>query len=329
MDKKRPLKIRITSAMASPETAHFLTILPLFKMIDDTLDKIPAEQWSEKFGEVRLGDAASPFLDNVLESEGVKARLQKYNEAYGQIPADLMEVCNLLCLQLKEIGDLTRDVRTEDTVATRRALAKGHERLSILALTCGSFPASELAPIIRNTRKEQGDTLAPIYEALTAQREVQIDKKHRYSVRAFGAMQQAVDDANDFVADLRTEVEHERITPNRFMADIRESGATPKEFFTRLLRTNSEDIRKNRPIPGKALGDMQHTIKDELLKHAGIINDLRVGFAARGFYTDASEFPTKSVDHTKDQKQSGKLTGDAGWAGRARALKNTEKALGA
>jgi hypothetical protein len=306
---------------AGPDAAHFLFILPAFKAIDDALDKIPAEEW-QKFGEAKLGGLPSPFLQHILDTNPTaKAKLEEVQGLFKEKAADMWEVCNVLCKQLQVVSENTQIVKENDSVRTRKHLADAHERLSILATACGGIPAAELAPVIRSARTKEYSSFSAIYDKVTKLRDLHIDKKHTYSARDFGSMQQAVDDAIDFVSDLRTEVELGRISPNRHILALKEHTIDPKDYLNDLKKNYPDYfIGKDKKLPGEALGFMQQIIKDDLQRHAAIINDLKGPMALRGFRTDASAFATWQVDHTDDERQSGKLTGDMGFGERVKAL---------
>lgn len=299
----------------SEEAARFMYLLPAVKLVDDALDKESAEKWW-RFGDARIGDVPCQFLENVLHfNPKAKKKFDDLQRVYKESSADVWQVCNLLCVALHRIAELTGAVRHDDTVENRQALAEAHERLSVLAVLCTAKPSGELAQTIRRISKGNNDPLDAIYEALTKDATITVGK-HTFPVREFGAAQQIIDDANDFISDLRTEVEHGRITPNRFVARLKREDIDPKLYLDGLKAVHARYFKAKKNIPGEGLGIMHRIIKEELGKYPDFVAAFRKPMAVRGFDATASFFPTFNVDHTQNMRQSGRLTGDLTWGQR-------------
>ncbi len=126
-------------------------------------------------------------------------------------------------------------------------------------------------------------------------------------------MQQAVDDANDFIVDLRSEVELGRITPNRHVLHMKKQGMNPKTELNKLKRQNPKTFEQGELLSDSALDAFADDIRADLRKHLPEIKKYASLMALRGIAYRANVFPTTGVDHDLMATKV-KLQGDMGWA---------------
>ncbi|MCE2927756.1 MAG: hypothetical protein LW823_08975 [Rickettsiales bacterium] len=321
-DRKLPLGIRIKTIAMGEDAQRFLTLLPVIKKIDDALDKVSADEWPEK--KAFLADEPSDFLTSILRSE-VREEILEKAEFYQVPEADIWQNCNLLALQLAEIRDLSVKVRQQEKgnpfdTREREKLVEAHERLSVLAT---HFAVANFKDVAQKLRQSKLDPTMPDYVTKLAasvidDREVLVSKipPLKSKLSDFAKMQQAIDDANDFVVDLRSEVELGRISPNRHILALKEMEINPADCLRKLKEKNPKAFQNGEPISDKNLGEtVTAMIRADLTKHKTEIKKYAVPMAARGFSYRGNFFPTKGDDHDPSATNV-KLQGDMGWMNR-------------
>jgi len=209
---------KVTSITMGEDVARFMAMLPIIKTIDDRIDKTPAEQWSS--AKAKLGDQPSQFLNEML-TDGDKEKIKDFISRYKLNESDVWQGCNLIGLQLSRIKNLSDEVRANEAenpinLDARRELVDEHEKLSIIAMMFAAINPSEVASVVRKSSEKNGETaLKETQDALINGRDIKIGLQ-KFDGSKFGAMMQAVDDANDLLVDLQSEADG-RISPNRFI----------------------------------------------------------------------------------------------------------------
>ena len=129
---------------------------------------------------------------------------------------------------------------------------------------------------------------------------------------------QIIDDANDFVGDLVSEVDQKRINPNRFILKLLEQGKSPQEFLNDLRKTHPEKFTRGQRLRGDNIGEFRKVILDELRKYNKVVGIVATNCAIQGIAIDANSFPTGNDDHTREGDTQ-HFTGSTSWAERVLA----------
>jgi hypothetical protein len=304
------------SLTAGNDKTRFKAFSLILKAIDDRLDKLPHDQWPT--ASAHLGDQPCEFLTQLL-TDGDLAAIKEYTKLCQCAEVDIWQACNLLAMQTRYIGlfaaGAARDERINPrNLTARRALVAANEQLSIFAHAClGSAPA-ELAQALRRYAKEHGEAnLDDLHLNVMENRQFLLGKV-KVDLIPYGRMQQALDDANDFIVDLRTEAEHGHITTNRHILKLREENIDPADYLEKLKRRHPKAFRNGTRLRGKDLGDFRNRILDDLANYRTMIDATAMQLALRGIDTGADRFSTAGVDHDPTAKPN--ISSDTTWTGR-------------
>ncbi|MCP4606562.1 MAG: hypothetical protein GY847_39650, partial [Proteobacteria bacterium] len=207
---------QIYRLVKSEEVRNFLRVRHIFRRVDGFLDRIDHHDWSD-FGRAALGPEPCEFISNVLLDSERKMLLDLAKKR-GISARDVWEAYNVLSLQLESVADCAVIYTRDRTLGNRANFSTANMKLSQLAVIIAAVRSDVIAQLVR----ESDGSLDDIYQKL-------ISKFPDLS--SSGVTIQVINDADDFMADLKTEYAFGRVSPNLILFGLVENGLDLEQLY--------------------------------------------------------------------------------------------------